>query len=57
MLVWCGGGLLGLTLAFWARYAMDRFSEDERVPRLGPPVALTAVLVVLFVAVSMVSDG
>ena len=56
-LVWGGVVLIGLTLASWAKYVMDRNTAEERTPRIVPPVVLTVLLVVVFTGVSFLSEG
>ena len=55
--MWSGVVVIGLTLASWAKYFMDRNSTEERTPRIVPPVVLTALLAVIFIGNVVMSDG
>jgi hypothetical protein len=56
-LVWAGVVVMGLTLASWAKYAIDRNSTEERTPHLVPPLVLTGVFVVLLAAATVAGSG
>jgi len=56
-LVWRGVIVIGLTMSFWAKYFMDRNSTEERTPRIVPPVVFTALLVLIFIGATVMSDG
>ena len=55
-LVWPAVVVLALAVAAWARYVMDRNSEDEVQADIRRPVVLSAVLLLLVVAVSVYSS-
>jgi hypothetical protein len=54
--VWGGVVVLGLALASWAKFAIDRNSVDEREAHLVPPVVLTGIFLFL-VVVAAVAAG